>query len=98
MYEHIAPENPRAALDQLDEIETQVRLLIANPRLGRAGRQPGTRELIIARTPYLTVYQLGKELIEIIRIIHGAQHWPPGAWLARRSSVQVWPTRSLPKE
>ena len=79
IYEHIAPESPSAALHQLDEIETQIRLLTANPRLGRAGRQPGTRELVIARTPYLAVYQLGNELIEIIRIIHGAQHWPPGA-------------------
>jgi toxin ParE1/3/4 len=40
------------------------------------GRKEGTRELILAGTPYLAIYRLHQENIEITRILHGAQKWP----------------------
>ncbi|MGL6012734.1 MAG: type II toxin-antitoxin system RelE/ParE family toxin [Shewanella oncorhynchi] len=51
--EWIAKENLTAALNQLDEIEQQVDLLVAHPKLGRIGRVKGTRELVISRTPFI---------------------------------------------
>jgi toxin ParE1/3/4 len=44
------------------------------PYGGRAGRLPGSRELVVA--PYIVVYRVKNELIEISRIYHSAQDWP----------------------
>ncbi len=46
------------------------------PHLGRLGRKPGTRELVLSGSPFLAVYRLYKDVIEIARILHGAQKWP----------------------
>jgi toxin ParE1/3/4 len=43
---------------------------------GREGRIPGTRELIFTGLPYLAVYRVNKNAVEILRILHGAQDWP----------------------
>ncbi|MBX8800726.1 type II toxin-antitoxin system RelE/ParE family toxin, partial [Ochrobactrum sp. MR28] len=40
---YIGQENPRAALNQLDEIEQQIDRLIDYPEMGRVGRKRGTR-------------------------------------------------------
>ena len=46
------------------------------PRRGRLGRKPNTRELVISGTPFLVVYRIREDVIEISRILHGAQRWP----------------------
>jgi plasmid stabilization system protein ParE len=40
---------------------------------GRAGREEGTRELLFPPLPYVAVYRVKEESIEILRIYHGAQ-------------------------
>lgn len=46
------------------------------PHIGRIGRKAGTSELVIRGLPFLVVYRLKNETIEIVRILHGAQKWP----------------------
>ena len=46
------------------------------PYLGRKGRIAGTRELIYSGLPYIVVYRVHDQVIEILRIYHGAQDWP----------------------
>jgi len=46
------------------------------PERGRPGRKVGTRELIFEGLPYLAVYRVRDEALEVIRILHGAQRWP----------------------
>jgi plasmid stabilization system protein ParE len=46
------------------------------PHLGRLGRKLGTRELVLPGSPFLAVYRVRKDVIEIARILHGAQKWP----------------------
>jgi toxin ParE1/3/4 len=43
---------------------------------GRLGRKTGTRELIFTGLPYLAVYRIRENTVEILRILHGAQKWP----------------------
>jgi toxin ParE1/3/4 len=75
--EFIADENPIAA-ERLDrEIEQQFGRLKDHPHSGRVGLVSSTRELVIARTPYIAVYKLKGDDIEIIHFLHGAQRWPP---------------------
>jgi toxin ParE1/3/4 len=47
-----------------------------NPRMGRPGRVPGTRELVIGQTPYIVPYRLQRGVIQILRVFHGARRWP----------------------
>lgn len=74
--DHIAKDNLSAALSQLDEIEGQADRLIDYPKLGRPGRVKGTRELVVNRTPFIVVYRIKGEFIQILRVLHGAQQWP----------------------
>ena len=76
IVDHIALDNSSAALDMWDDIERQVERLRDFPRSGRAGRIPETRELVVSGTPYIVVYMVS-ENVELIRVLHGAQQWPP---------------------
>jgi plasmid stabilization system protein ParE len=42
------------------------------PERGRPGLVPGTRELTLI-WPYVVIYRIGSETVEIVRIWHGAQ-------------------------
>jgi plasmid stabilization system protein ParE len=44
--------------------------------MGRPGRRSGTRELVIASTPYIAIYRIKADSIQIVRLMHGAQKWP----------------------
>ncbi|WP_422641803.1 type II toxin-antitoxin system RelE/ParE family toxin [Zavarzinia sp.] len=59
-------------------LETVARLS-EHPHLGRAGRVADTRELVISRTPYVAVYSVGPDAIDILAVFHGARRWPPDA-------------------
>ena len=75
--DYIAQDSPSAAerLDLL--IERQIDALVDHPFLGRQGRVGDTRELVITRTPFVAVYRVTESHIDILRILHGAQQWPP---------------------
>lgn len=74
--DYIALDDPYAAISQDKEIEQQTNLLPTQPKMGRAGRVKGTRELVISRTPFIAVYRIEGQRIEILRFLHGAQKWP----------------------
>jgi toxin ParE1/3/4 len=74
--EYIALDDPLAAISQDEEIEQQTNLLATQPKMGRIGRVKGTRELVISRTPFIAVYRIAGQRIEILRFLHGAQKWP----------------------
>jgi toxin ParE1/3/4 len=74
--EYIALDDPLAAISQDEEIELQTGLLATQPKMGRIGRVKGTRELVISRTPFIAVYRIAGQRIEILRFLHGAQKWP----------------------
>lgn len=57
-------------------IYEEVNSLVQFPYLGRAGRKSNTRELMFHGLPYLAIYRLRDEIVEILRILHGAQNWP----------------------
>ena len=67
---------PAAARRVALRIYEAVDQLVQFPHRGRPGRKPGTRELIFTGLPFLAIYRVRKDAIEIIRILHGAQKWP----------------------
>jgi toxin ParE1/3/4 len=74
--EYIAAANPRAAHDLRLVIVKAIGQLAHYPYLGRVGRVPGTRELVIPRTKHIVAYRVQAGRIEILRILHGARRWP----------------------
>lgn len=78
IVDHIAEDNPAAALNMWDEIERHVERLSDFPHSGRTGRVPRTRELVVPGTAYIVVYMVGDD-VELVRVLHGAQQWPPAS-------------------
>ena len=73
----VSAENPRAARELMFRIFSRIRGLAAHPHLGRPGRVPNTRELVIAGTPFIVPYRvLRPDEIEILAVLHGARRWP----------------------
>ena len=76
-YEYWAAEKSEQSADaMLDRIFSTVELLRQNPELGRSGRVLPARELGLKPLPFLVVYRLRKNKIEIIALLHGARKWP----------------------
>jgi toxin ParE1/3/4 len=71
---YIEQENPaaarRVALHILHNVED---LLPRSPQMGRPGRVPGTRELVIPGTPFIVPYRVAGNTIQILRVFHGAR-------------------------
>ncbi|MGH8504135.1 MAG: type II toxin-antitoxin system RelE/ParE family toxin [Gammaproteobacteria bacterium] len=75
--DYIAQENPLAARQIAERIGRATRLLLLNPKLGRRGRVPKTREWVVSHTPYFLVYSVSGDVLQVLRVVHGKQHWPP---------------------
>jgi plasmid stabilization system protein ParE len=74
--EYIVERNPTAAIAVVERIEVALASLAAYPTLGRKGRVPGTRELVVTETPFIVPYRVTSSRIEILAVIHGARRWP----------------------
>ena len=77
LVRHIAKDNVDAAFRTEDRVVVAIRRLERYPASGRVGALPGTRELVVVQTPYLIVYRIAEDAVKILRVIHGAQSWPP---------------------
>lgn len=73
---YILEFDPAAADRMASKILNAVNLLTEFPGIGRAGRKPHTRELVVSGTPYVVPYMVTENRIEIIAVLHGAREWP----------------------
>ena len=74
--DYIARSNPVAAHQVAQRLWDAAQRLGANPMIGRVGTLPGTREWVVARTPYLIVYWVSAEVVEVLRVWHVRQDRP----------------------
>jgi len=72
----ISQDNPQAAKRIVKRIRDAARLLSDQPDAGRPGRVHGTRELVIADTPFILPYRVVQNTIQILRVLHGSRKWP----------------------
>jgi toxin ParE1/3/4 len=77
IIEYIRRENAPAAEWVANTIYESVGLLNPFPYRGRMGRVEGTRELPVPSLPFLVIYRVTEDAVEIAGVIHGAQRWPP---------------------
>jgi plasmid stabilization system protein ParE len=75
----IAADDPDAARAVVRRVLDAVALLSTQPALGRPGRVPGTRELIVPQTRYVIPYRVRADVVEILRVFHAARR-PPQRW------------------
>jgi toxin ParE1/3/4 len=68
----IAKDNPRRAASFVVELKDAVTKLQIHPGMGRAGRVPGTRELVLHKN-YIAIYRVRGNDVEILRLYHVAR-------------------------
>jgi toxin ParE1/3/4 len=73
---YVAEENPLAAGKMAERVQEAVEYLLEHPNMGRPGRLPNTRELVISGTPFIAVYWVRGTAVQILRMLHHSRKWP----------------------
>lgn len=81
--EFIAKDNPNRATRFVLELKEAVNKLQVHPGMGRAGRVPGTRELILHEN-YIAIYRVRGDAVGILRLQHVARK------LDRQAMPESW--------
>jgi addiction module RelE/StbE family toxin len=75
-FEYLDAINSKAAAAQMKRIFDGIDQLKRFPQSAPVGRVQGTRELVIPRTPFLVVYSVDTDIINIVAILHASLRWP----------------------
>jgi len=75
-YDYVAKDSSSAADATVERIFSATEMLDRYPQIGPQGRVNGTKELIIAGTPWLVAYRLRGDSIDVLAVLHGARRWP----------------------
>jgi len=70
-------DNASAANDFERLITATAGQLQTFPEAGRAGRVDGTREAVLVHFPYIIVYRIKEDEVQILNIQHTSRQWPP---------------------
>jgi toxin ParE1/3/4 len=76
IFRHIIRDNPTAASNIIRTITDGIGKLEVFPNLGRSGQVEGTREMVFPSLPYIAVYRVKENAVEVLRVYHAAQDWP----------------------
>ncbi|MFP4897051.1 type II toxin-antitoxin system RelE/ParE family toxin [Paraburkholderia sp. EG304] len=71
----IALRSPRAAEQLLDQVIDAVVPASEHPYIFRAGRVPGTRE-IVAHPNYIVVYRVAADAVIVVQVLHAREQHP----------------------
>lgn len=77
--EYIAEDNPKAARVFVQTVWDATQNLATTPAVGRPGRVPGTRELVIDGFQYIVPYRVKGDQVQILRVFH-TRRKPPKNW------------------
>ena len=72
----IAAEDLAGARRVVECVLEAVASLADQPGLGRPGRVPGTRELVVLKTRYIVPYRVRGDVVEILRVFHTSRRLP----------------------
>ena len=76
LMDYIAQDNPEAATKVAGKIWETTRMFSNHPAMGKPGRVPGTREMVVTGTSYIVPYRVVANDVQILRVLHGARKWP----------------------
>jgi len=72
--EYLRVRHPQYWQPTIRKLYQSIRSLKEWPNQGRPGREEGTRELPFSPLPYIAIYRLKEQTVEILRIYHGARN------------------------
>ncbi|PWC16282.1 plasmid stabilization protein [Brenneria roseae subsp. roseae] len=75
-YLYIAQDDLQAASQFVNEVQRLAGLLPQQPAMGRPGRVPETRELVLTHYPYIIPYRVRDNIIQILRVFHPHRRLP----------------------
>jgi toxin ParE1/3/4 len=75
-YEYIAQDSRQAAEKILQKMFTGIEQLARFPNMGRSGRVAGTREFVVAGTPFVVPYRIQRGRIAVLAVFHASRKWP----------------------
>lgn len=75
-YDYIAEDDGDAAVGVVLKIQAATEQLAEFSMLGRAGRVEGTRELVISGMPYVVIYRVKGNGVEVLRVLHSLRKYP----------------------
>jgi len=73
IHEYIAKHDPAAAARVVRRIEHSIGRLVAFPLSGRPGEVAGTRILVVPGLPYVVIYRVREDEVDIIAVLHTAR-------------------------
>jgi toxin ParE1/3/4 len=71
--DYLREHRPQYRQPTLRKLYEKLRALKDAPHLGRPGRIEGTREVLFQPLPYVAVYRIHEQNIEIWRVFHTSQ-------------------------
>ncbi|MGO9264404.1 MAG: type II toxin-antitoxin system RelE/ParE family toxin [Candidatus Binataceae bacterium] len=74
--DYLKDHHPHYRLPTIRKLYEAIRSLKDLPHRGRPGREEGTREILFPPLPYVAVYRVKEQTIEVVRIYHPAQDRP----------------------
>lgn len=75
-FRYIAEDDPQAAERFVNEVWRLTQLLKEQPAMGREGRVPETREIILHNYPYIIPYRVRNNTIQVLRVFHTHRRIP----------------------
>jgi toxin ParE1/3/4 len=72
---YIEHDNPVRAKTFVGEMRDKTEMLGEFPGMGRPGRAPGTRELVVHEN-YIVPYRVRGTFVDIVTVQHVAKRWP----------------------
>lgn len=71
---HVAADSPAAADRLFDRLEARVRSLDTFPQSGPARPDIAPDARMLVASPYVILYRLVPEGVQVVRVLHGARH------------------------
>jgi len=61
-------------------IEAVTEYLLQFPHMGKMGLVSGTREFVLSGTPYIIVFRVREDVVQVLSIRDGRMQLPPTTW------------------
>ena len=74
--DYLTQHHPDYRRRTMRKLYDTIRGVRESPYRGRPGSEQGTREIVFAPLPYVAVYRVRAQSVEILRVYHGAQNRP----------------------
>ena len=75
-YDYLQERSEQGRLAVKHRVVIALTALESYPEIGREGRVIGTYELFVTGTPFILVYRLKRNRIEVIAFLHSSRKWP----------------------